>query len=92
MTRLQILTLIKKFQSIIKELFVRCRKLSLIRCRNISLVFITQFFVAKGVKLYSTHDLIIKVHNKNELQEITINYPAGIYYKDFMKNSQKMYY
>ena len=37
----------KKFQSIIKELFIRCRKL------NISLVFITQsyFFVPKDVRL-----------------------------------------
>ena len=40
----------KKFQSIIKELFIRCRKL------NISLVFITQsyFSVPKGVRLNST--------------------------------------
>ena len=37
----------KKFQSIIKELFIRCRKL------NISLVFITQsyFSVPKDVRL-----------------------------------------
>ena len=41
----------KKFQAIIKELFIRCRKL------NISLVFITQsyFSVPKGVTLNSTH-------------------------------------
>ena len=41
----------KKFQSIIKELFIRCRKL------NISLVFITQsyFSVPKDVRLNSTH-------------------------------------
>ena len=46
----------KKFQSIIKELFIRCRKL------NISLVFITQsyFFVPKDVRLNSTHYLIIE--------------------------------
>ena len=43
----------KKFQVIIKELFIRCRKL------NISLVFITQpyFFVPKGAKSNSTHYL-----------------------------------
>ena len=37
----------KKFQTIIKELFIRCRKI------NISLVFITQsyFSVPKNVKL-----------------------------------------
>ena len=41
----------KKFQVIIKELFIRCRKL------NISLVFITQsyFSVPKEVRLNSTH-------------------------------------
>ena len=45
----------KRFQSIIKELFIRCRKL------NISLVFITQsyFSVPKDVRLNSTHYLII---------------------------------
>ena len=41
----------KKFQSIIKELFIRCRKF------NISLVFVTQsyFSVLKDVRLNSTH-------------------------------------
>ena len=40
----------KKLQEIIRELFIRCRKL------NISLVFITQsyFSVPKGVRLNST--------------------------------------
>ena len=53
----------KKFQAIIKELFSRCRKL------NISLVFITQsyFSVRKGVRLNSTHYLIMKINNKREL-------------------------
>ena len=50
----------KKFQAIIKELFIRCRKL------NISLVFITQsyFSVTKDVRLNSTHYLIMKVNYK----------------------------
>ena len=50
----------KKFQAIIKELFIRCRKL------NISLVFITQsyFSVPKDVRLNSTHYLIMKINNK----------------------------
>ena len=58
----------KKCQSIIKELFIRCRKL------NISLVFITQsyFFVPKEVKLNLTHYLIMKTNNKRELQNIVI--------------------
>ena len=57
----------KKFQSIIKELFIKCRKL------NISLVFITQsyFSVPKDVRLNSTHYLIMKISNKRELQNIT---------------------
>ena len=55
----------KKFQAIIKELFIRCRKL------NISLVFITQsyFPVPKDVRLNSTHYLIM---NRKKLQDIAI--------------------
>ena len=52
-----------KFQAIIKELFVRCRKL------NISLVFIRQsyFSVAKDVRLNSTHYFIMKINSRREL-------------------------
>ena len=71
----------KRFQSIIKGLFIRCRKL------NISLVFITQsyFSVPKDVILNSTHCLIMKINNNRELQNIAVNYSADIDYKDFMK-------
>ena len=71
----------KKFQSIIKELFIRCKKL------NISLMFITQsyFSVPKVLRLNSTHYLITKINNKRELQNIPINHCADIDYKDFMK-------
>ena len=71
----------KKFQAIIKELFIRCRKL------NISLVFITQSYssVSKEVRPNSTHYLIMKIHNKRELQNIAFNYSADIDYKDFLK-------
>ena len=71
----------KKFQAIIKELFIRCRKL------NISLVFITQsyFSVPKDVRLNSTHHLIMKSNNKRELQNIAINHSADIDYQDFIK-------
>ena len=50
----------KKFQAILKELFIRCRKL------NTSLVFITQsyFSVPKDVRLNSTHYLIMKTSSK----------------------------
>ena len=70
-----------KFQAIIKELFIRCRKL------NISLVFITQsyFSVPKDVRLNSTHYLIMKINNKRELQNIAINHSADIDYQDFKK-------
>ena len=71
----------KKFKSIIKELFIRCRKI------NISLVFITQsyFSVPKDVRLNSTHYLIMKINNRKELQKIAINHSADIDYKYFMK-------
>ena len=71
----------KKFQAIVKELFIRCRKL------NISLVFITQsyFSVPKGVILNSTHYLIRKINNKRDLQNIAINHSADIDYQDFIK-------
>ena len=70
----------KKFQSIIKELFIRCKK------PNISLVFITQsyFSVPKDVRLNSTHYLIMKI-NKRELQNIAINHSADIDYQGFIK-------
>ena len=71
----------KRFQAIIKELFIRYRKL------NISLAFITQFyvFVPKDVRLNSTQHFIMKINNKRELQNITINHSANIDYQDFMK-------
>ena len=71
----------KKFQAIIKELFIRCRKL------NISLVFITQsyFSAPRDVRLNSTH-LIMKINNNRELQNIAINHSAVIDYQDLKNN------
>ena len=71
----------KDFQAIIKELFIRYRKL------NISLVFITQsyFSVPKDVRLNSTHYLIMKINNRKELQNIAINHSADIDYNDFVR-------
>ena len=71
----------KKFQAIVKELFIRCRKL------NISLVFITQsyFSVPKDVRLNSTHYLIMKINNRKELQNIANNNSADIDYNDFVR-------
>ena len=75
----------KKFQSVIKELFIRCRKL------NISLVFITQsyFSVPKDVRLNSTHYLIMKINNKRELQNIATNHSADIDYQNFIEIYRK---
>ena len=74
----------KKFQPIIKELFIRCRKL------NIFLIFITQSYyrVPKDARLNSTHYLIMRIHNKRELQQIAIDHSADIDYKDFLKISR----
>ena len=67
----------KKAQQILKDLFVRCRKL------NISLCFLTQsyFSVPKDVRLNCTHYILFKLNNKRELQNITINHFADIDYK-----------
>ena len=50
----------KEFQAIVKELFVRCRRL------NTSLAFITQsyFSVPKNVRLNSTYYLIMEINKK----------------------------
>ena len=67
----------KRFQAIIKELFIRWSK------SNKSLVFITQsyFSVPKEVRLNSTHYLIMKIHNERELQQMAIDHSADIDYK-----------
>ena len=69
----------KKAQQILKELFIRCRKL------NISLCFLTQsyFSVPKDVRLNCTH-VIFKRNNKRELQNIAINHSADIDYRNFV--------
>ena len=68
-----------KFQSLIKELFIRCRKL------NISIVFITQsyFRTPKDARLNSTHYLIMKIQSKRELQNVAQDNLGDIDYKDF---------
>ena len=67
----------KIFQAVIKELFIRFRKL------NISLLFITQsyFSVPRDVRLNSIHYFIMKINNRKELQNIAINHSADIDYK-----------
>ena len=71
----------KKAQQVLKELFIKCRKL------NMSLCFLTQsyFSVPKDVRLNCMHYIIFKLNNKRELQNIAINHSADIDYKDFVK-------
>ena len=70
----------KKAQQVLKELFIKCRKL------NISFCFLTQscFSVPKDVRLNWTHSIIFKLSNNRELQSTTINHSADIDYKDFV--------
>ena len=74
----------KKFQAMVKELFIRSRKL------NVSLVFVTQSYlsVPKEVRLNSTHYLV-EIHNKRELQNIAISHSTDIDYKNFMNIYKK---
>ena len=50
---------------------------------------IALFSVPKEVRLNSTQYLMMKIHNKSELQQIAINHSANIDYKDFMKIYKK---
>ena len=58
---------------------------------NIPLVLITQsyFSVPKEVRLNSIHYLIMKIHNKRQLQNIAINHSVDIDYKDFLNIYRK---
>ena len=75
----------KKLNSIVTELFIRCRKL------NISLVFISQSYFKdpKDVRNNSTHFFIMKIPNKRELQQIAINHSSDINTKDFINIYKK---
>ena len=71
----------EKFKAIVKELFMRCRKL------NISIVFITQFYfrTPKDARLNRTHYIIVKIGNKKELKSITEENSGHLDFKDFLK-------
>ena len=75
----------KNFKAIIKELFIRCRKL------NVSIVFITQsyFRTSKDARLNSTHYVIMKIQSKKELQSIAQENCGDIDLKDFLNMYQK---
>ena len=71
----------EKFKAIVKELFIRCRKL------NISIVFITQsyFRTPKDARLNSTHYILMKIGNKKELKSIAEENSDHLDFKDFLK-------
>ena len=71
----------EKFKAIVKELFIRCRKL------NISIVFITQsyFRTPKDARLNSTHYIIIKMGNTKELKSIAEENSGRLDFKEFLK-------
>ena len=71
----------EKFKAIVKELFIRCRKL------NISIVFITQsyFRTPKDVRLNSTHYILMKIGNKKELKSIAEENSGHLDFKEFLK-------
>ena len=62
-------------------MFLRCRKL------NILPVITSQsyFSVQKDVRLNTTHYFIMKINNRIELKNISINQSADIDYQDFVK-------
>ena len=71
----------KKFKAIVKELFIRCRKL------NISIVFITKpyFRTPEDARLNSTHYILTKMGNKKELKSIAEENSGHLHFKDFLK-------
>ena len=71
----------EKFKAIVKELFIRCRKL------NISIVFITQsyFRTPKDARLKSTHYILMKIGNKKELKSTAEEILGHLDFKDFLK-------
>ena len=69
----------KKPNPIVTELFIRGRKL------NIYLVVIAQsnFTVPKNIRLNYTHYFIMKIPNKQELEQIAFNHSSDIDFIDF---------
>ena len=70
----------KKLNSIVAELFIRCRKL------NIFLAFMMQsyFKVPKDVRPNTTHFFIAKIPSKRELQHIAQNISSDISTEGFI--------
>ena len=75
----------KDLNSIVTNLFIRCRKV------NLSLAFIRQsyFKVLKNVRLSTTHFFIMKIPNKREFQQIALNYSSDISTKELIQIHKK---
>ena len=76
----------------VTKLFIRIREL------NISFDFITQsyFTIPKNIRLNSTHFFIMKIPNKQELQQVAFNHSPDYDFKDFINIyktfTEKSYY
>ena len=74
-----------KLNPIINEAFITGRKL------NISLVFISQSYLAlpRNIRLNSMHYFLMKIPNKQELQQIAFNHSSDIDFENFMNQYKK---
>ena len=74
-----------KKSPIVTDLFLRARKLTIL------LVFISPFYfkLPKTMRLNATHYFIMKIPNKNELQQIVSNNLSDINFKHFIKLNRK---
>ena len=70
----------KKPNSIVTKLFIRGRKL------NISQSY---FALPKNIRLNSTHYFVIKILNKQDLQQTAFNHLSDIEFKGFMNLYRK---
>ena len=75
----------KNLNPLVTGLFIRGRKL------KISLVFImpSYFEVSKYIKLSYTHNFIMKIPNRRDLQQIAINHSSNVDFKDFTRFYKK---
>ena len=75
----------KNVNQIVTELFIKKRRL------NISPAFVAQscFAVPKKTKLHSIHYVIMKIPNKREIQQITLNYSSNVEFRNFMSLYKK---
>ena len=70
----------KKLNSIVTKLFIRGRKL------NISQSY---FALPKNIRLNSTHYFVMKILNKQDLQQTAFNHLSDIEFKGFMNLYRK---